>query len=186
MSEGGIFDLGWYAFGAGTSSAIVTNSYFGFGNVAMNTANTGTIFSNNRIYGNGINFSSTSCGTCKTFTGNTISNARPAANWGPFVIPNTYESGRAMIVVYNWQNLDSVAVNFSSFLSSGDTYEIRDAQNYYGVPIGSGTYNGGTVNISTTATAMAPPTYVPSGRTTPTHTAKEYQVWIVIRTSPAK
>jgi len=88
-----------------------------------------------------------------------------------------------MGIVYNWQNLDQVSVDFSSFLGSGDTYQIRDAQNYYGELIGSGTYSGGSVSIPTTSMVVASPTVVPSGRATPTHTSKEYQVWIVIRTS---
>jgi hypothetical protein len=181
----GIFDLGANGFGAGTTGARVTGNYFGGGVVSMNTLNSGTNFSDNTIYyGDLFFFAINSCATCATFTNNNFTNTRPGANWGPFVIPNTYEPGRAMVVVYNWKNFDSVPVDFSGFLNSGDRYEIRDAQNYYGQLIGSGTYNGGSINIPATSTALATPTAVPSNRPTPTHTEKEYQVWIVIRTSP--
>lgn len=181
----GIFDLGANGFGVGTNGASVTGNYFGWGIVSMNILNSGTIFSNNTLYyGDLFEFASNSCPTCKDFAGNSFTTSRPGTNWGPFVTPNRYETGRAMVVVYNWQNLDSVAVDFSSFLNVGDSYEIRDVQNYYGVLIGSGTYNGGTVSIFTTSTALAIPTAVPSNRPTPTHTSKEYQVWVVIRRSP--
>jgi hypothetical protein len=176
-----MLDLGWFDAGASTNGALVTGNYFGFAGTSMSANNLGTNFSNNTVYGFLQGFTSGSCSTCTSFSGNSFHLLHPLSNWGPFVIPNTYESGRAMVVVYNWENLDSVAVDFSSFLSNGDTYEIRDAQNYYGTLIGSGTYTGGTVNISTTSTAIATPTVVPSNRTTPTHTAKEYQVWIVTR-----
>jgi hypothetical protein len=177
--------LGADGFGPGTTGASIIGNYFGWGTISMNALNLGTNFSNNTIYyGDLFHFGANSCSTCNTFSDNSFTTTRPDKNWGPFVIPNIYEPGRAMVVVYNWQNLDNVAVDFSSFLNNDDKYEIRDAQNYYGPLIGSGSYSGGSVSIPTTSTALAPPTTVPSNRPTPTHTLKEYQVWIVIRTSP--
>lgn len=181
----GIFDLGAHGFGAGTNGARVTGNYFGWGTISMNVLNSGTVFTNNTVYfGDLLQFAAGSCANCASFTGNTFTTSRPETNWGPFVTPDRYEPGRAMVVLYNWQNLDRVAVDFSSFLNVGNSYEIRDAQNYYGPLIGSGTYSGGMVTISTTSTELARPTAVPPNRSAPTHTPKEYQVWIVIRTLP--
>ncbi|OHA40565.1 MAG: hypothetical protein A3G59_00690 [Candidatus Taylorbacteria bacterium RIFCSPLOWO2_12_FULL_47_20] len=66
----------------------------------------------------------------------------------PIIIPNEYEPGRANIIVYNASGAATVDVNLSgSGLSSGDAYEIRDAQNYYGGPVVSGIYSGSPVTL---------------------------------------
>ena len=48
-----------------------------------------------------------------------------------FVRPNLYERGRATIVVYNWDDLDSVTVDVSSVLAAGSDFEVRNAQNFH-------------------------------------------------------
>src|SRR5262249_53589074 len=59
-----------------------------------------------------------------------------------FVRPNQYEAGRAHIAVYNFDNTSNVSVNLSGIgLGNGDTYEIRDVQNWFGSPVVTGTYN---------------------------------------------
>jgi|GEM_PF-5782952 len=73
------------------------------------------------------------------------------------VRPNKYDDNRSYIAVINWRGVDTtVPVNLNTIFSagdshafqSGDSYEIRDVQNYYqGTPV-SGTYSsGGTVNL---------------------------------------
>jgi hypothetical protein len=64
-----------------------------------------------------------------------------------FVRPNKYDPERAHIVVYNWDLADTVAVNPGSVLSSGDEYELRNVQNYFGDVI-TGTYTGGAIQIN--------------------------------------
>jgi hypothetical protein len=95
---------------------------------------------------------------------------------------NAYERGRANIIVYNWSNADSVNIDLSrAGLIAGDSYEIRDVQNYFGAPVASGTYTGGTISVPTTATVVATP--IDAARRKVAHTPKSYNVWVVIRTS---
>jgi len=71
------------------------------------------------------------------------------------VRPNAYDAKRAHIIVYNWEGLSAVNVNLSNVLSIGARYEIVNVQNYFGKPIVSGTYAGGTIALSMTDTTMA-------------------------------
>jgi hypothetical protein len=49
------------------------------------------------------------------------------------VYPNEYETGRANIVIHNWDEEPSVSVDLSgAALKSGEKYEIRNALNYFG------------------------------------------------------
>lgn len=98
-----------------------------------------------------------------------------------YVRPNQYEAGRANIVIYNWENLSSAAVDLSNILAVGDNYEIRDAQNFYGGPVASGTYTGGTVNVPMILTSVA----VPVGNVTvpPVHTPPEFGAFVLLKTS---
>src|SRR5439155_12585646 len=47
-----------------------------------------------------------------------------------FVRPNRYESGRATIVVYNWDQSNSVAIDLTSVLARGAVYQLRNAQDF--------------------------------------------------------
>lgn len=95
-----------------------------------------------------------------------------------FVKPNAYEIGRANIVVYNWSQANSVSVNVSSSgLVVGDSYEVRDAQNYLGTPIATGVYTGGNITIPMTSTAVYPA--VGNLFFAPVHTSKEFGVFVI-------
>ncbi|HEC22759.1 MAG TPA: hypothetical protein ENI95_07570 [Chloroflexi bacterium] len=59
-----------------------------------------------------------------------------------FLLPNEYEEGRAHLVIYNWGNEASVAVDLSSVLPSGASFAIYRARDLYGTPEVSGTYSG--------------------------------------------
>jgi hypothetical protein len=63
------------------------------------------------------------------------------------VQPNRYEPGRANIIVYNWERRSGMAVDVSAVLQPGQRYEVRDVQDYFGQPVASGTYAGGTIEI---------------------------------------
>ncbi|MDX2041233.1 MAG: hypothetical protein SF097_08290 [Acidobacteriota bacterium] len=73
-----------------------------------------------------------------------------------FVRPNRYESGRANIAVYNWDLQNQVSVDVSGVLQPGARYEIRNPQDFYGVPILSGTYNGQPLNLPMTGLTTSP------------------------------
>ena len=96
------------------------------------------------------------------------------------VRPNKYEKGRAHIIVLNFDKGSTVSVDLSnSGLSGGQSYEIRDAQNFYGAPVVTGTYNGGSITLPMTQTAAAQMI----NYTTPPHTSSEFGVFVVLPTS---
>ena len=70
--------------------------------------------------------------------------------------PNKYEAGRANIIVYNWANAATVNVDLSSVLSAGQAYKILNVQDFFGTPVVTGTYGGGTVGIP--MGGISPPT----------------------------
>ena len=116
-----------------------------------------------------------------TQSGNTtISLSSRPTSTRVFVRPNRYERGRGNIIVYNWANAGSVSADVSSVLSSGDTYVVRNAQNFYGAPVASGTYSGGSLSIPMTAmTAVRP-----LGRTSNAlSTGTQFGVFVVLKTN---
>ncbi len=72
-----------------------------------------------------------------------------------FVRPNRYEPGRANIVVYNWDNLDNVAVDVNSVLPLNSTFEVRNAQNFFGPSVLSGTFSGQRLSLPMTNLTVA-------------------------------
>lgn len=96
-----------------------------------------------------------------------------------FVRPNAYDPGRANIIIYNWSHDPTVAVDVStSGLKPGEQYEIRDALNWPGVPVASGTYDGRAVAIPMTGLFAATPSRAPA--VPPEHTAPEFGVFILL------
>ena len=69
---------------------------------------------------------------------------------------NAYDANRADIIIYNWELDDVVPANVSAVLSPGDTYELRNVQDYFGDVI-TGTYSGGELSIPMTGRTMAKP-----------------------------
>lgn len=115
-------------------------------------------------------------------SGNTFwsSSAPPSSGLLVFVRPNAYEAGRANIVVYNWGGAGSASADVSGVLRSGDTYEVRDAQNFYGAPVLSGTYGGGSLSLP--MRAVSPPPVIGRASSTPTSTGTEFHVFVLLRT----
>lgn len=73
-----------------------------------------------------------------------------------FFQPNRYDSKRANLVIYNWDQANTVSVNLGSFLNSGDTYELRNVQDYFGDVI-TGTYAGGNLQVPMAGRKSAKP-----------------------------
>ncbi|HEX6965425.1 MAG TPA: hypothetical protein VF166_06470 [Gemmatimonadaceae bacterium] len=94
------------------------------------------------------------------------------------VLPNKYEQGRANIAVYNWGNSGSVSVDLSNVLKSGQRYEIRNVQTYFGSPVASGTYQGGSVTLPMGPVTMTPPLGATSRPAESTGT--EFQAFVVL------
>lgn len=77
----------------------------------------------------------------------------------PILVPNTYDGGRAIVVVRNWASASTVSVDFSSLnLSLGATYKLRNAANYYGDTPHSFVYSGAAVSVPMTGWTVAAPT----------------------------
>jgi hypothetical protein len=86
----------------------------------------------------------------------TFAPAAPTGVWS-FVRPNLYESGRANITVYNWDQLNSVPVDVSSVLQPNSHFVVLNAQDIFSAPVVSGTYSGGSINIPMTGLTAAQP-----------------------------
>jgi len=95
--------------------------------------------------------------------------------------PNLYETDKTSLNIYNWTAASSVGVDLSTVLSSGDTYKIIDVQNYFGDPVASGTYSGGTVTVPMTGNTVttAVGNNLPAS---PTHTPSEFGTFLVVKT----
>jgi hypothetical protein len=103
-----------------------------------------------------------------------------------FVRPNQYESGRANIIVYNWDLKDNIDVNVSGAgLAPGQKYEIRDSQNFFGAPVLTGIYDGNPIRIplaGLTAVSTLVGANYPGNESLrlPVHTSKEFNVFVLI------
>lgn len=75
-----------------------------------------------------------------------------------FTRVNQADPTRENVIVYNWSKANSVNVDPSGVLAVGDTYELRNVQNYFSDVV-TGTYNGGTlaVNMQGSAHSVAAP-----------------------------
>ena len=92
------------------------------------------------------------------------------------VEPNTYEAGRANVVVFNWRGAGAVTVDLSSALKTGDSFVIVNAQNFFGAPVVSGTYSGPvTIPIS----SVSPPAAI-GGHSEPS-TGTQFQTFVVLK-----
>jgi hypothetical protein len=95
------------------------------------------------------------------------------------VRPNRYEAGRAHVAIMNWDKAASVVVDLSTIgLHPGDHYVVRDAQDFYGAPVASGTYDGQPIAMPMTTTEVAPVLYY---ATTPPHTSAEFGAFVVMK-----
>lgn len=73
-----------------------------------------------------------------------------------FVQSNKYESGRANIIIYNWDKAQTVEVDIASTLNPGDSYQLRNVQDYFGDVI-TGVYSGGKLKVNMTERTRAKP-----------------------------
>jgi hypothetical protein len=97
-----------------------------------------------------------------------------------FVRRNLYEQERAHFIVYNWDLKDAVEVDAGGLLPLGAKYEVRDAQNYFGAPIQTGTYDGKPLRL---ALKNLKPAQLIGGTVRLETTAPEFAVLILLRKS---
>jgi hypothetical protein len=102
---------------------------------------------------------------------------RPTGAW-IFVRPNKYEPGRANIIIYNWDHKPAVEVSLAGRIARGARFEIRDAQNFFGPAVATGTYTGSPVEIPMIGlTPAAPNGNVPVA---PKHSAPEFGAFVLL------
>lgn len=73
--------------------------------------------------------------------GNAYLSEAPTENVA-FVFANRYESGRAHVAVFNWEDLDEVEVDLSGVLEPGQAFEVRNAQDFFAPPVLESTFDG--------------------------------------------
>lgn len=141
--------------------------------LGFNSGNGTLGFTNNYLVGK-LNLSGWSS---VTQFGNTVIGPVPSGQ-RVTVRPNRYEPGRAMITVYNWSNAASAVVDLSQTgLKPGQAFEIRNVQQFYGTPMLTGTYSGGSVVLP--IVSVAPPT--PIGRSSAAPgTGTRFGVYLVL------
>ncbi len=94
-----------------------------------------------------------------------------------FIRTNLYEQGRANIIVYNWDNLDNVAVDMSSLLPVGSVFEVRNAQDFHAPPVLSGVFDGLPLVLPMTNLTVA----VPNGpMVTPPPTGPTFNIFVLL------
>ena len=98
------------------------------------------------------------------------------------VIPNSYEPGRANIVVYNWGNVSSIAVSVGGILASGDQYAVWNVQTILGSPVATGTYNGGGT-ISVPLAGVTPTAPIGGSPAAPVQTGPAFNAFLLVKTN---
>jgi hypothetical protein len=174
-TSGGNSNIG---YSAGTSNAQVKNNVWVAGNAAVRL-----MFSGQTVTGNSFIGPLDPSDTMSRWPSNTASGSRPTTGNQIFVRKNTYEPGRAHITIYNWAKAASVAVPLAQAgLNTGDAFEIRDAMNYFGAPVATGTFDGSN-SVSIPMNNLVPAAPLGSGLTYPVHTAPQFGAFVLVRTS---
>jgi uncharacterized protein YjdB len=104
----------------------------------------------------------------------------PATPTVPVIVvrANKYERGRGNIAVINWGRQASVLVDLSAVLAVGQRFEIRNVQDFWGTPVVSGVFGGGSVSIP--MNGVAPPQPVGGSPTAPIRTGPDFDVFVVV------
>jgi len=89
-------------------------------------------------------------------TNGTFTAGDPTGAW-VYVRPNAYEAGRGHVIVYNWDEADTVNADVSTVLNVGDTYAVYNAMSPK-VSIATGTYAGG--NLAMPMAPVSNPDYI--------------------------
>lgn len=159
-------------YSAGVANGEVSGNYFIAGNVALRLINYSGTFTGNVVIGE-----PDPSNLASIHPSNTYLASRPTTGTTVFVRPNAHEAGRAHLTVYNWAKTATVSVNLSAAgLANGTNFEIRDAQNYFGSPVFTGTYTGGAVTLPMTGLSSAKPVRFAA----PAHTSAEFGAFVVI------
>ncbi|MGH7139245.1 MAG: hypothetical protein ACREHD_26160, partial [Pirellulales bacterium] len=95
-----------------------------------------------------------------------------------FVRPNLYELGRAHVAIYNWDRAETVEIDLSGVLKTGDRYRLVSAQDFFGEPLLSGVYDGGPLRLAMRPRKAAAP--VGMSDFEPPATEPEFGAYVVL------
>jgi hypothetical protein len=174
---GSVNQIGYYA---GVRPALVQDNFFcspGYPYVAMKFVNTMDVLTMTGNFFWGGVMDGAAYINYNAWPGNTFIsyNSRPTGT-NIVVRPNKYEAGRGHIAVLNWGLASTVNVDVSSILTVGSAYEVRNAQNFFGPPVLSGVYGGGTITLPMTGLTQA----TPVGGTAQPATGPQFNAFVVI------
>jgi hypothetical protein len=180
ITNSAIYDSGVNGFaidwgsGGGTDFGTFTGNYAAGQNTAVvwHTSTNVVAQGNNTIVGP----SSVPAGSPP----NTVVAWKPGSGKVFFYFKNNYEAGRANIAVYNWDGSTSVNLDFSSFMNNGDAYDIRNAWDFFGTSLGTGTWSGTPVAVTISALNRSTPVGLASP---PAATSPEFCCFIVRKTN---
>ena len=118
------------------------------------------------------------------YSNNTWRTADPTTNW-VHVRPNLYETNRVLVAVMNWQGASSQNVDLTGIVAPGTAYRVKDAFNFFGADVFSGTYNGGTVTFplrqGTIAQHIGPlPVLSPDPLREPAHPGPRINLYVLL------
>ncbi len=100
--------------------------------------------SGNTIYGN---IDQNPDNIINDLSGNTFETSRPTSGNKIFVDANGIDPRRGRVVIYNYDNADSVDVDLSSILKKGEAYRIHSVMGLFQEALLSGVYDGTLVSI---------------------------------------
>jgi hypothetical protein len=138
-------------YNAGCTNPTISGNYFSSGNALQIVSCSGITMTGSTFYGSTAGF------TPSQFPNNTYYYSSQPTGLQVFVRPNAYEAGRANITIFNWDANATVPVDLSGVLSTGSYYEVRNAQDYFGPLVISGTYDGNPVQFAMTGLSVAAP-----------------------------
>ena len=105
-------------------------------------------------------------GSWKSSTGFDAASTETSAPMPDTVLvrPNAYDKGRANVLIYSFSGATTAKIDLSrSGLENGQQYTIRNAQNYFGTPVATGTYNSASPLVSVSLTGAASSVAAPIG-----------------------
>jgi hypothetical protein len=173
MTLGGDHNIGYYPFGLGCSNLKFNDNYIASDGPALNLFKCSV----SSLKGNTF-FGELNGWTASQYPKNEFyTRTSPPRGVKTFVRQNHYEEGRAHIVIFNWDRLDTVKVDGSlTGLRKGDAYALYNVQDYHG-DVTRGVYDGEDLTISMTARTVARP----MGVDPPQSTFPEFGAFVVRR-----
>jgi hypothetical protein len=130
-----------FGWGGGVTNEFIEirDNYF-VGNAVTQGMWNDAIVENNSFYG------ATIGPQPEDFPNNLFSNQLPTGT-KTVLHPNSYDPERIDIVIYNWNNLDAIAVDPGAAVALNSYYRIYSVFDLWGGPVTEGLYKGGSISI---------------------------------------